>query len=115
MLPNNAIILCHSEEEAIELFSFLEERGARWDGGEKSLMKHLRTCHVYDGDPNKQLCYSLTDKVVGYCYERWYRNSGKYYENRFDPRFNYCTVEEFIKLCDGAPVKLNLDMMYELL
>ena len=119
MLPDSAIILCYSEEEAERLLGFLDSEGAYWpvDGNNKGLcIEHLEhTFHCYDDSPGKQLCYNLNaDHTVCYCHERWYRTHLRKYGNHFDDRFNFCTVDEFIEMCEGVPHEIDLDMLLEL-
>lgn len=107
MLPNRALIVCDTIDEAEDLLGFLDEQGAYWGSEDYQdlCINHLeRSFSAYRRESEKRLCYILEDgHRVGYCYENWFRY-GKYrtnYENLDDPSWNYISVSDFISKCGG--------------
>lgn len=107
MLPNRALIVCETPEEARNLLDFLSDSGARWgnpeyDDGEGSAM-YYPSCE-YGERTGYMLCYNLTDNYVGYCSAEWYHSIGEraHWENQDDPTWNYISAPDFIRRCGGS-------------
>lgn len=101
MLPNRALIVCDTPEEAYSLLQFLESTGEVYWNYEGRQM-YYESCWSYK-DREEQLCYCLDHGRVGFCNTSWFKESmQRSYLNDEDPSWNFISVDEFITRCGGS-------------
>ena len=109
-LPLKAVIVANTKEELTDLMMFFDMHGFLWLSG--------RTCcSVIDIIWNNKNVKEHGDNVAiniscgfpeGFCWPNYYKIHEKEYFND-DPKWNFISVEDFIKELGESPMRLEVD------